>query len=189
MPPLRAWPQHDIEHELRSIRYFLRQFPECPDEVRINRGEGSFIRPSIVLRIVDASEATTGRHLIQKTRALSCTWYGADDESHARQMQSFLMRALARGEGARGGGVITIYDFSQAPSVQTDTDHGIEVAPGSVSGDLMPDIDNKWMVPVTLRYSVRLGEATLYQTGTPVDSPSPTTVTSITSVTRTTEIE
>lgn len=136
------------------------------------------MRPSIVLRIVDASENTIGRRLIDKTRALSCTWYGATDEAEARQMQSWLMRVLSRGEGALGGGVITIYDFSQAPNL-VNTNHGIEVSPGSVSGDLMPDIDNKWMVPVTLRYSVRLGEATLYQTGTPVDLPSPSIVTSI----------
>ena len=145
------------------------------------------MRPSIVIRLVDGSEQATGSRLITKNRTIAVTWYSADedDEQSGRLMYSWLLSTLARGQGDVRGGVIKIYDFSEAPSL-TDTGHGIEITEGSVSADLFMDADNRWMVPVTLRYSVRFGTASLYATGTPVDLPDPATITSI--VTKT-EIE
>ena len=171
---LRAWPHDALEHELRSLRRFLRQHEECPDEVRINDYEGTFIRPSLRIVVVSAATARAGASTTL-TRALTLAWFGSESddvqfiESEARSAASWITAALNAGNVSNSRG-IRVYDYS-TPNSPVETRRGIDVDYSSVSAAMLRDDVGLYSVAVDFRYQVR--------TDIPIDDVSVPNVTDI----------
>lgn len=155
---LRAWPADALEHELRSLRRFLRLSPECPDEVRINEYEGTFIRPSLRIVPVTSSIVRLGASTTV-TRSLTIAWFGAESEDaqeterEARAAASWLTTILAVGDQTRSR-TIRIYDYSNANS-PSETRRGIDVDYTSIDVTQLRDDVGLYSVAADFRYVVR----------------------------------
>lgn len=173
---LRAWPRDQLEHELRSLRRFLRQFPECPDEVRINDYEGTFIRPSIRIVPVTAAASRSGASTTL-TRSITIAWFGSESddqrevEYEARAVASWLVNALTVGDTTKRR-TIRVYDFS-TPNNPQETRRGLDVDYASISATTLRDDVGLYSVAVDFRYQVR--------TDIPIVATTLPTVTSVTS--------
>lgn len=172
---LRAWPRDQLEHELRSLRRFLRSFPECPDEVRVNDYEGTFIRPSIRIVPVTAAASRAGASTTL-TRSITIAWFGSDSddqrevEYEARAVASWLANALTVGDATKRR-TIRVYDFS-TPNNPQETRRGLDVDYSSISATMLRDDVGLYSVAVDFRYQVR--------TDIPIAGTTLPTVTSVT---------
>lgn len=154
----RQWPMDQVEHELRSIRRYLRRYRECPDEVRINDYEGTFIRPSLRFVVVSSNMQKNGM-AITALRSLTVVWFGSESkdssfvESEARSALDWLVQSLVRGDESLHG-AIPVYDWSNANS-PAPTPAVVDVDYASISGQLIRDEAGLFSVPVDFRYNVR----------------------------------
>lgn len=164
MPDPDPYPAHALEHELRSIRKFLRAWDECPPEVRIKHADGAFARPAIVLAAPGFQSEGLGPNIRTVRRLLNVSYYGSDQEDVYRKA-SWLEWALVRGTYDFNFQALPVYDFSPGVGSETYAGYIIEPDKSSLSGTILPDLDQEWMASVEMRYQVRLGTDTIPYTG------------------------
>lgn len=172
MASLRTFPEDALTHEKESLSKFLREFEECPEEVRIRRVEGAFFRPSLFIYVASAGiDDESLRHYYSR-RVGTIMYYGSEDKSGDKYLEAdraaeWITQALVRGHDGTERGVIRIYDYSDETQ-EVLTDYWIEIDSDSVDARPIQDDYDNWFVPVDFRYRVERG-----------DSPSGTIVTTI----------
>jgi hypothetical protein len=151
---LEPWPDNAIEHELRSLRGWLRRYNECPADVWVDMPkEGGFQRTALKLSTI-ATTVESQEHWFVPTRTLVVTYWGLDDEREARRVASWLTRVLARGwRDANHRAVIPVNDYSTSPATATAAVIYL-VADTLTVANVTRDVNNNLTVPADVRYQV-----------------------------------
>lgn len=140
-----------IDQELRSLRWYLRRHPDCPDEVRIHEQEGAFTRPMIHLDVYSTTVVEQGARYLRMARNLAIIWYGRDDddEDAARHAAHWISEFLTTG-GIRNTGTFRLRDMDADEVLETV----LTVQPETVGGNPERDAYGKVWCPFDVRYQV-----------------------------------
>src|ERR1044072_5864800 len=88
---LGVWPNRAIEHEIRSLRWYLgHNYPGDPPEIRYR--EQIFSRPSIFINLIRSRVEQDGQFHFYTIRLLAVTFYGSDDlNGYEREEESMII--------------------------------------------------------------------------------------------------